>query len=156
MKKILLAFVGMSLVFSCSTEEKQDSYTTAIRNTSNKSLHILILGNEENRNTPVHDTLVNIILNPGEITFKNTYVTSGFSGFHNGTYSIDIYYSKISFLNNNKGYICDENSTSNVLCFQNKISLNKAYYKQDFNLENEVYYYDITQEDYENAHVLPE
>src|SRR5690606_5898355 len=135
-------------------EERSYSYTTAIRNTSDKPFHILILGNGENRNTPVYDTLVNTTLNSGEIAFKNSYISPSFSGMHNGTYSIDIYYSKIVFTDTHKGYICEKDSLNNF-CFQNKVSLTEAYYEKDFTFENGVYYYDITQDDYENAHILP-
>jgi len=143
------------MLAGCNVEEPTRTYTTAIRNTSNKPLHILVLGNGENRNTPVYDTLVNVTLNTGDVVFKNSYKTPSFSGFHNGTYSIDIYKTTITYLNTNKGYICEKGNTNNSLCFVNKVSLPNAYYENDFTLENGVYYYDITQADYENAHELP-
>jgi len=149
-------FIGFALLFlaSCSTEEGTRTYTTAIRNTSDKPVHILVLGNGENRNTLVYDTLVNTTLKSGEITFKNTYKFPSFHGMHNGTYFIDIYYTKIKFIENNKGYICKlEEDTE--LCTSNKNGLPNARSTNDFTLENGVYYYDITQTDYENAHVLP-
>lgn len=154
MKNKLYILILMVACVSCTTEEPTQQYTTAIRNTSDKPLKILILGNGENRNTPVYDTLVNTTLNAGDVVLKSSYKTPSFAGFHNGIYSIDIYYTKISFLDNNKGYICEKDSLNN-LCFQNKVSLTEAYYEHDFTFENGIYYYDITQKDYENAHVLP-
>src|SRR5690606_7607993 len=125
-------------------------YTVAIRNTSNKPLHLLILGDSIGRNTPVYDTLANTTLNEGEVALKKSYMFSGFNGMETR-----IYYTKITFVDNGKGYICDVDNSDSNLCFQNKVSLNDAYYEKDFTLENGVHYYDITQEDYENAHELP-
>ena len=146
---ILLLITAIFLLYSCNTEEPTQQYTTAIRNTSNKPLHILILGDSIGRNTPVYDTLVNTTLNSNEIAFKKSYRSSGFNGM-----KVIMYYVKVTFLDNNKGYICEKDSVNN-LCFENKVSLTEVYYEKDFTFENGVYYYDITQEDYENAHVLP-
>lgn len=150
MKNLLIIFSLLFIYTSCSTEEPTLKYTTAIRNTSNKSLHLLVLGDTIGRNTPVYDTLSNTILNPGQITFKRNYLLSHFGGFG----KVTCYYAKITFLNNNKGYICEKDSISN-LCFTDKVSLTDVYYEKDFTFENGIYYYDITQEDYENAHELP-
>jgi hypothetical protein len=155
MRNILYLLTIVFVCISCSKEETTQQYTTAIRNISDKPLKILVLGNGEGKNTPVYDTLVNATLNPGEITFKNNYKFASFQGMHNGNYFIDIYYTKIVFLDNYKGYICDINTNNNDLCFQDKISLINAKSAQAFNFENGVYYYDITQKNYENAHVLP-
>lgn len=153
MKQVFYTLTVLGCV-SCSIEEPTQRYSTAIRNTSDKPFHILVLGNGEGRNTPVYDTLVNTTLNVGQVTFENSYRFPSFQGMHNGNYFIDIYYTKITFLDTNKGYICDTDSTNNNLCFQNKVSLLNARSAKDFTHENGVYYYDITQQDYENAHEL--
>lgn len=145
---ILLLITAIFLLYSCNTEEPTQQYTTAIRNTSNKPLNILILGDSIGRNTPVYDTLVNTTLNSNEIAFKKSYRSSGFNGM-----KVIMYYVKVTFLDNNKGYICEKDSLNN-LCFKNKVALTEIYYEKDFTHENGVYYYDITQEDYENAHEL--
>lgn len=150
MKNLFVGFVLLFLV-NCSTEEGTRTYTTAIRNTSDKPVHILILGDEKNSSLPVFDTLVNTVVNSNNIILKKTYVSPYFAGFG----KITNYYTKITFLDTSKGYICEKNNTTNNLCFVNKVSLTDAYYEQDFTFENGVYYYDITQTDYENAHVLP-
>lgn len=147
MKNVLLTLPVLFCV-SCTTEEPTQQYTTAIRNTSNKPLHILILGDSIGRNTPVYDTLVNTTLNSNEIAFKKSYRSSGFNGM-----KVIMYYVKVTFLDNNKGYICEKDSVNN-LCFENKVSLTEVYYEKDFTFDNGVYYYDITQQDYENAHEL--
>lgn len=148
MKNLFVGFVLLFLV-NCSTEEGTRTYTTAIRNTSDKPVHILILGDDKGRNTPVYDTLVNTVLQKNE-TFNKTYKHLAYNGLN-----AIIYYTKITFLDTSKGYICEKNNTTNNLCFVNKVSLTDAYFEYDFTLENGVHYYDITQTDYENAHVLP-
>lgn len=145
----LLLIAAIFLMYGCNSEEPTQHYTTAIRNTSNKPLHILVLGDSIGRNTPVYDTLVNTTLNSNEIVLKKSYRFSGFNEMN-----AILYYVKVSFLDNNKGYICEKDSVNN-LCFQNKVALTEIYYEKDFTFENGIYYYDITQEDYENAHVLP-
>ncbi len=91
--KNLLLILSILICVSCTTEEPTRQYTTAIRNTSDKTLHILVLGDTIGRNTPAYDTLVNITLNTGEIAFKKNYQFPMFNGV-NAT----IYYTKISFL----------------------------------------------------------
>ena len=148
MKK-LLSILSILIFISCSVEEPTQHYTTAIRNTSNKPLHILVLGDSIGRNTPVYDTLVNTTINSDEIAFRRSYRFPVFQGMR-----ADMYYVKVTFLDNQKGYICEKDSVNN-LCFQDKVALTEIYYEKDFTFENGIYYYDITQEDYENAHVLP-
>jgi len=133
---------------SCSTEEEYHSYTTAIRNTSNEPFLLLVLGNDKYQDT---DTLINTIVKPAEIIFKNSYRAPSFGGLDNEHF---IYYMKLEF-ENGKGYICDEASSPLETCFQSKRSFTTSTTPEDFTHENGVYYYDITQEDYENAHVLP-
>ena|SRR5690606_6523241 len=148
MKNLVLVFSLLFLV-SCSVEEPMREYTTAIRNTSNQPLHVLILGDTIGRNHPVYDTLVNTTLNTGE-SYNRKYKHESFSGF-----GAVINYSEYLFIGTNKGYICDDVNNNDSLCFTNKKNLSMEYNVDNFTLENGVYYYDITQEDYENAYELP-
>ena len=148
MKYLAITFSFLFFI-SCSVEEPTKQYTTAIRNTGNQTLHVLILGDTIGRNYPVYDTLVNTTLSTGE-SFKRTYRNVAFSGF----FAV-INYSKFTFIGTNKGYICDDVNNNDSLCFTNKKNLSKEYNRDNFTLENGIYYYDITQEDYENAHELP-
>jgi|SRR5690606_15073805 len=148
MKDILYLLSIVFVVMGCSTEEEYHSYTTAIRNTSDKPFHILVLGARQNQQV---DTLINQIVKPTEIIFKNSYSEPSFRGLDNEHF---IYYLKLEF-DNGKGYICDESPFPLGTCFQSKRSFTTSTGKEDYAFENGIYYYDITHEDYDNAHKLP-
>ncbi len=155
MKHFLLFAITVLLFVSCSVEEPTRKYTTAIRNASDNPFYILVVSVSGQNNQPTYDTIVNTILNKGEVTLKGeTNNNPSLSRLSEGRYFSDIYYTKIVFLDNNKGYICGIDEV-NDFCFQNKVSIANATSERDFTFEKDTYYYDITQEDYENAHVLP-
>ena len=67
---------------------------------------------------------------------------------------------KIIFTDNDKGYICGDYPDNSGLCFTTKGSPLRNENTNDFILDKQegtstYYTYVITQEDYENAHVLP-
>jgi len=150
MKNIFLLIIVASLLYNCNVEEKSHYYTTAIRNTSDEPFHILVLGDTLNRNQPVYDTLINTTLQAGQSTKKHNYSFSSFMGLNPKYY---IYYAKIKF-ENDRGYICDNDPFNMSLCFLSKSSFIVSMQESDFTFENGIYYYDITQGDYENAHNL--
>gem|GEM_PF-1050658 len=156
---IYLLLISMLLV-SCSNDDKRHRYTTAIRNVSNQPFRILILGIEENPDIIVYDTLLNTIVSPNTHAFIRMYKAPNFVGIKDFgvNKNNNLYYIKIVFVENGKGYICEKDNTdTNVLfCFQNKRSPIEANQEKDFNFKMGIYYYDITQEDYENAHELLE
>ena len=148
MKNLVLLIVLSLCFISCSTEEKIYLQQTSFRNTSQSPLHIIITGDLKNSNR--NDTIINQTLQMGESTDLLTYYDNGFIGFN-----FDFKYMKIEFINNNRGYVCSDNITENQ-CFINKYSpISDSSSTLGFTLENGIYYYDITQEDYENAHELP-
>jgi hypothetical protein len=65
------------------------------------------------------------------------------------------YLDSITQRNKSKGYICDLRQTGNEYCFENKNILvgDESYFNV---LEDSVYEFVITQEDYYNAYVLPQ
>ena len=144
MKSILIIFSALFFC-SCSIEEKQYSRQKCIKNISTHSLELTILGYSLN------DTVTHQVLNPEESTIEYTQVGSinEIMGF--GDIGSKII---IRFLDNNKGYICDSEHTGN-LCFISKGSPFDTRNPEDYNIQNNLYTYNITQEDYENAHVLP-
>lgn len=144
MKKLLILFCTVVLT-ACSTEEKEYKQESAFRNTSDYPVHLLVIGNIENLNK--NDTLINAVLAKGESSVVFSYYNKSFIGF------IHFNYIRIQFLNNNKGYICSFDENKN-LCFTKRISPLLAT-SSEFVLESGIYHYEITQEDYENAHVLP-
>jgi len=149
MKNVLYVLTIVLACVSCNTEREYHPYTTAIRNTSDKPFYMLVLGERMNRDV---DTLVNTIVKPNEIIFKNSYADWFFLGMRNNKHAIN--YMKLEF-DNGKGYICDRSIPPLETCFQSKRSFTTITGKEYYTFENDVYYYDITQEDYENAHELP-
>src|SRR5690606_39303920 len=95
MKNLVLVFSLLFLV-SCSVEEPMREYTTAIRNTSNQPLHVLILGDTIGRNHPVYDTLVNTTLNTGE-SYNRKYKHESFSGLDRKSTRLNSSHVKISY-----------------------------------------------------------
>lgn len=154
MKKIALFFCLFSL-FGCVEENEPYSYYKFIRfkNTSDKVLDITF-----------EDTTINHIyfterLNPNQSTDYYQHYSlerDYFNGF--GTLGDKI---TVKFTNGNLGYICGDYPDSSGLCFTTKGSPLRNPNESDFILDKQerdnvkYYTYEITQEDYENAHVLP-
>lgn len=141
MKNIIFLIFTSCLFISCTDVEYDEIYTISFKNTSEHTLQIDISYFEQ-MSSP-------ITLQPGESTedYGHPIINDEFLGFFTKDQII------IKF-ENQKGYLCTKNGTSN-LCFVNKESPFSeigigAYIKID---ENH-YIYEITQEDYENAHVL--
>ncbi len=149
MIKKLIYLVCFSFFLSCNVEEKQYWYEVNFKNTSNMPFHLLVLGDTLNRSESANDTLINAVLNKGETSPSFSYYSHSFKGFKD-----QLTYIRIEFINENRGYICSK-SMFGDLCFITKINpiydpAGKAYKGND-----KTYSYEITQEDYENAHVLP-
>jgi len=153
MKKIALFFCLFSLL-GCVEENEPVAYYNFIRfkNTSDKILDITF-----------EDTTINHIyfterLNSNESTnyYQHYSLESDyFNGF--GALGDKII---VKFINENLGYICGDYSNNSGLCFTTKGSPIRNPNESDFILDNQeytssYYTYEITQEDYENAHVLP-
>jgi len=150
----LLSIIYILLV-SCSDDDNRRRYTTAIRNVSGQPFRILILGTERNSDIVVYDTLFDTTVNPNTRAFIRAYKAPNFVGMKD--YYSNLHYTKIVFVENGKGYICEKDNTdiNALFCFQNKPSPIEANQEKDFNFKTDIYYYDITQEDYQNAHELP-
>ena len=144
---LLITVIAFS---SCNVEEENYSYRVNFKNTSDKPFYLLVLGDTLNHSIPNNDTLINSILDPGESSKYFSYSSRFFKGF-----KYELTYIKIKYLNENKGYICvKQDQLPNNLCFTTK---NSPLYtiKEDFSSNDQRdFSYDITQEDYENAHVL--
>lgn len=153
MKQIVLLFCLFSL-FSCVEENEPKTYYHFIRlkNASNNVFKIVIEDTETNHKYLDRE------LQPNEITdYYQHYLSHdtflGFAPFGNSI--------NIRFTDNNKGYICGDYPDNSGLCFTTKGSPIRNPNESDFILDaqehdNIKYYtYEITQEDYENAHVLP-
>ncbi len=149
MIKKLIYLVCFSFFLSCNVEEKQYWYEVNFKNTSNMPFHLLVLGDTSNSAIPANDTLINVVLNKGETSPSFSYYSSFFVGF-----KYHLTYVKIQFINENKGYICTKSTPSSDLCFTTKFSPIYAP-SVTFKGNDKTYSYEITQEDYENAHVLP-
>lgn len=68
-------------------------------------------------------------------------------------------YFKITYLDNNKGYICgnyEHPEIDNSKCFTHRYSPITSPLTSDFLQEGDNYYFKITNEDYENTHDLSE
>lgn len=143
---LLITVIAFS---SCNVEQDQYLYKVNFKNTSNTPFHLLVLGDTLNRSEPANDTLINVLLNKGEISPYFSYKSHFFEGF-----KYELTYVKVQFTNENKGYVCTKSTLSSDLCFMTKSS--PIYSTGEVFIGNDkVYSYEITQEDYENAHVLP-
>ncbi|MCP1994616.1 hypothetical protein [Flavobacterium sp. HSC-61S13] len=149
MKNSFIFILTAMLFLGCSEEEKLYQQQISFRNTSVAPLSIIITGDLSNSDR--NDTLINVILRPTESTMPLSYVNNSFIGS-----PFDLKYMKIKFTTTDRGYICSDNSIDN-LCFTNKRSpIGSSTSADDFELENGVYYYDITNDDYEKAYLLPQ
>ena len=146
MKKLISLLTLCVFILACSTEEKVTLQKVAFRNTSNQSLRLFVLVNQINISH--QDTLISTILEPNANSEIFSYYSNYPKGFDQDLSSIQIIF------NNNKGYKCSVFTTEATnYCFSSKASpLDKN--SVIYNYENGIYFFDITQEDYENAHVL--
>ena len=141
MKKIVLLIVGL-LIYSCTSEDDINTYNFSLKNSSNEPFILEIIDTENN-------TIESLTILPNHSynCIYSSEVNSAFFGCDENTYSY-----RITF-DNNKGYMCNILNDSS-LCFQSKNPL--VFNDDNFNiLINNSYEFEITQEDYENAHELP-
>src|SRR5690606_641981 len=140
---VILLIIAISFS-SCSTEENVYTIKKRIKNTSNQSLELLLIGYS-------NDTIVNQILLPQSSTPEFSYTSNinDIMGWGDVASKLNV-----RFLNNNTGYECNVENTGNM-CFTTKGSPFDSRNPQDYILDDNIYTYEITQEDYENAHVLP-
>lgn len=151
MKKLLI-FIFLIILSSCS-EEEPTTYYSSFR-IKNSTAHTFKL-------TIDNSTTANVYFDKELVANEST----NYFEFakHNGEYWGFISFGdqmKIVFLDNNKGYFCNGSSEGLTYCFSSKSSPIGIYNPNDFIFEKkegniEYYTYEITQEDYENAHVLP-
>ncbi len=154
MKNILILFSLLFIYTSCIKEDEPITYYHFIRlkNVSNKVFKIVIEDTETNHKYLDRE------LQPNESTdYYQHYLSSdtflGFAPFGDRIY--------LRFIDNNKGYICGDYPDNSGFCFTSKNSPIRNPNESDFILDkkennNTKYYtYEITQQDYENAHVLP-
>lgn len=152
MKKKILILICLVTLSSCS-EEEQTTYYSSFR-IKNSTTHTfkLTINNSTTNNVYFDDELTdNASTNYFEFAKKN----DEYWGFNSLGDQM-----KIVFLDNNKGYFCNGSSEDVTYCFFSKSSPIGVYNPNDFVFDKkegniEYYTFEITQEDYENAHVLP-
>ncbi len=154
MKKII-ALLSFLLLISCIKEEESYTYYKYVRikNTSDKVFKIIIEDIESSHRYLDRE------LKPNESTeyYQQSSLSNDFSGF---SYFIGSTL-KIIFNVNSKGYICGDYPDNSGLCFITKGAPFGNANENEFVLEEKIsdnvkyYTYNISQEDYENAHVLP-
>ncbi len=154
MKKII-ASLSLLLLISCIKEEESYTYYKYVRikNTSDKVFKIVIEDLESSH------SYMDIELKPNESTeyYQQSSLSNDFSGFSFFTGSK----LKITFNTNSKGYICGDHPDNSGLCFITKGAPFGNPNENDFVIDKKVsdnvkyYTYNISQEDYENAHMLP-
>lgn len=153
-KKILI-FVCLIAFSSCIKEDEAYTYYKYVRikNTSSKSFKIVIEDNDTGYK------YIDSELLPNEST--NYYQQSSLSNSFNGFSFFIGCNLEIIFNDNNKGYICGDYPDNSGLCFNTKGSPFNNPNENEFVLDKQerdnvkYYTYEITQEDYENAHILP-
>ena len=143
MKKVIFILTVM-FIYSCVSETPQYNYTVSLRNESQNVLTVAAI-NDKN------EIVFQQILNPMESSENCTYVWETFQGFNCS--SID----SISVVfDNGKGYACDMrfNNIVTEYCFSEKNPFSGSSSFSD--LGNKQYEFIITEEDFNNAHDLPE
>ena len=140
--KFLILFL---FLLSCTSEPDFFDFTAILTNESGSELTVSFYDNEELVNT--------VTLNQSESTTCN-YSAETFDEFRRCGDIPRINAMTVVF-SNGKGYSCDLSSSSEqVLCFENA---KNPLLAGDFNdLGNRQYEFIITEEDFNNAHDLPE
>jgi len=147
--KRLIFLVGLAIV-SCADTNERDEILFTVRLKNNSNEEIQIKGYSSPSNIPEFDFTISPFNLGGEISYR----AEAFLGYVNG-------YDSITFkFPNEKGYICSirVSNSQPKLCFLNE----KSPFGNDPNnppfneIGNNIYEFEITQEDYENAFELPE
>ncbi|WP_395043535.1 hypothetical protein [Flavobacterium sp.] len=126
---------------SCTdrNEKEYRNYSVEINNSTSVGLTIEGYNSENN-------LIINNSIESNSIGAECNYQAEIFSGYICGADSIVIKFS------NGKGYICDLRESGNILCLPSKF----IFSEQGFiNLNNNNYQFVITEDDYNNAYVLP-
>ncbi|WP_196888830.1 hypothetical protein [Aureivirga sp. CE67] len=140
MKKILLLFIGF-LFIQCTDDPETYFYNVSILNNSNKNLNI--------KSYHKGNLISNIDLNTSQSGLECSYSAESFIGYKLTQCQID---SIIFKFENGKGYISSINYLSD-LNFSN--DTNPFGFSSKFVLDNNIYQFIITSEDFENAYNLP-
>lgn len=139
--RIFKSVMLMVLFAGCTDEPDATNFVVSLKNGSGQVLKIETFNN---------DILVyQVDLGNGENGPECAYVDENFKGMLFNYCNID---SLVIKFNNNKGYISTRNNLGNFN-FSNK--RNPLLPNGGFDLSNNVYKFIISQEDFENAHVLP-
>jgi len=158
-----LPLIALCIVFlSCDPDDRmntpQYNYNVAIKNTSQEALTIKGYKTKDDIGNflPIPQLLNILVLAPNTVSETETIhvpvplgnIAFGFSypSFNNGSDSIVLMFA------DNRGYYSNNNDT--VFWIVNKSTL-LSVLEKDITNEDNVLKYAITQEDYENAHVLP-
>lgn len=152
MKKILV-LICLIVLSGCSEEENSIVYYNYIRFKNDSGHNIKII--TDNTESGVTYLDIQLPTSNNSEYIKHTLYNNLFYGMHGYENRI-----KIIFTDNDKGYICGDYPDNSGLCFTTKGSPLRNENTNDFILDKQegtssYYTYVITQEDYENAHVLP-
>jgi hypothetical protein len=143
MKRLIFLFFITSIILSCTTEPKESEFSLFIKNNSEQSINV---------KSYLNGTFISESdLFSGNRSFNCIYNSEFFLGYKLTSCSIDSLVLKFS---NNKGYISSINYIS-TYDFPDDMSPFGASSKF-IDLGNNVYEFEITQEDYENSFELPD
>jgi len=153
MKKLLILISLICLTGCYPEDDNRTTYYNYIRFTNNSSNNLKIIMDDTESSVIYYDT--EVTSNTSTEYIEQILYSDSFYGIHGNENRI-----KIIFTDTNKGYICGDNPDSSGYCFTTKGSPLRTENINDFIFDKQegtsrYYTFEITQEDYENAHELP-
>jgi hypothetical protein len=141
MKKKLIIYLLTTLLISCVDPSRTSTYSCSLKNNTNQSITITVYFSGA--------IIDNSIIEPSMSGLDCSYSEDSFTGY---TYNCNFDMLKITFPNG-KGYLCSQFDNPEYWFADQKTPFLPS---EKFILNNNgVYEFNISEEDYINAHILP-